>query len=80
MENFDLEPPHTCITGQDSLVTSHYVMCWIIRDLILAVSRVRILFQKVQINCRVHITSYSIGTGLCLELNRAVINVRFIMC
>jgi len=46
-------------------------MCSVVRNLNPLGSRVTILLQIVQTNCRVPTDSYSARTSLCLEMNGA---------
>jgi len=73
LETFDLEPPQNRITGQDSLLTSHQSLGYVLDYLRFECCRVKSFAscRKVQTACRVHTASYSTGAGLCLELNRA---------
>ena len=73
LETFDLEPPQNRITGQDGLVTIHQSLGYMLDYLGFESCRVKSYDScpNVQTACGAHTASYSTGTGLCLELNRA---------
>ena len=68
LETFELEPPQNCITGQNSLVTSHQSLDYMLDYQVFESFKE----QEFIFSPNYRLTAYySSGTGLCLELTIA---------